>query len=325
MSGFYDDANDRPTIKGFAVLGIVVLAILGLIVGLVTLTWGSVPPDKIMLHYTGGPLDGTHFVEVVQPGTGTKIYGLSENLYYLPATQRNYIVDKDPNTGDKVGNDALVGVSSDNVSFTFEAAVYFKLNTSPQTLRQFFEQICLHDDCTNLGNGKGWDKMLAQYFRPQLENAVRLEAGKYTREQLYRDPDTLVAMQQDISAVLNDRITKAIGGEFFCGPDATASTCPDLTVLIKNPTPPDNVSAAYNDTAAASQKVVTANNDAKAKVAQAQGEKDAQDVRAQSAPLTQAQIDYIKAQALLACAQNSNCTLVVTDSQSGAVNVNTGP
>ena len=312
--------RDWPIIGAF-------VAVIVFVMGLVF--WGmasydSVPPDKIMLHYTGGPIDGTHFVEVVQPGTGTSIYGLLENLYFLPATQRTYIIDKDPNTGDKNQIDYLVGVSMDNVTFTFEAAVYFKLNTDPQTLRLFFEQICLHDDCTNLGNGKGWDKMLAQYFRPQVENAVRLEAGKYTREQLYRDPDTLVAMQKDISQVLNDRITKAIGGEFFCGPDATATNCPNLTVIIKNPTPPDNVAAAYNDTAASSQKVVTAQNDAKAKVAAAQGEKDAQDVRSQSAPLTEAQIEYIKAQALLACAQNTNCTLVITDSPGGAVNVNTG-
>lgn len=324
MSGFWNDDSDRPSGKGYLAIGAVVISILALIIGFATMTWGSVPPDKIMLHYTGGPIDGTHFVEVVQPGTGTKLYGLAENLYYLPATQRNYIVDKDPNTGDKTGQDHLIGVSSDNVSFTFEAAVYFKLNTDPKVLRQFFEQICLHDDCTNLGNGKGWDKMLAQYFRPQLENAVRLEAGKYTREELYRDPATLVAMQQDISQVLNDRITKAIGGEFFCGPDATTKTCPDLTVLIKNPTPPDNVSTAYNETAASAQRVTTAKNDASAKVEVAKGEKNAQDERAKSAPLTQAQIDYIKAQALLACAQNTNCTLVVTDSASGAVNVNTG-
>lgn len=320
----FDTNTDTLTGQGKGAIAGAVFAIVTLFVLMFSLTWGSVPPDKIMLHYTGGPFDGTHFVEVVPPGSGTQLFGLRENLYYLPATQRNYIVDKDPSTGDKEGTDHLVGVSIDNVTFSFEAAVYFKLNTQPQILRQFFEQVCLHDDCTDLVRGHGWDKMLAQYFRPQLENAVRIEAGKYTREELYRDPDTLLKMQRDISSVLNDNITKAIGGEFFCGPTATTTTCPDLTVLIKNPTPPDNVAQAYNDTAASKQRVTTAQNDADAKVAAATGEKNAQDERAKSAPLTQAQIDYIKAQALLACAQNSNCTLVVTDSASGAVNVNTG-
>lgn len=314
---FEDEIGFKPrTVIGIAA------AVLVLIFGVVFMKMASfeaVPPDKIMLHYTGGPIDGTHFQEIVQPGTGASFYGLMENLYFLPATQQAYIVDKDPATGAKKDvSDSLIGVSSDNVTFTFEAAVYFKVNQNVDAIRSFFEQICLHDHCYT---DDGFKKMEAQYFRPQLENAVRLEAGKYTREQLYRDPTTLVQMQTDISAALNDRITAAIGGEFFCGPDSTATSCPNLTVVIKNPTPPDNVAAAYNDTAAASQAVVTAQNNAKAKVAAATGEKDAQDERAKSAPLTQAQIDYINAQALLACANNTNCTLVITQGGTG-VNVN---
>lgn len=293
------------------------------IVALASMTWASVPPDKIMLHYTGGPIDGTHFVGVVQPGSSTHFYGLLENTYYLPATQRTYIIDKDPDSGDKGGIDSITGVSSDNVTFTFEAATYFKLNPSPAVLRQFFEQICLHDHCTDLSPGGGWDSMLAQYFRPQIENAVRLETGKYDREHLYRDPATLLAMQTEIATILKDRINQSLGGEFFCGPDATAASCPNLTFVLKNPTPPDNVAAAYNDTAASAQKVITAENDAQAAVQRANGERDAQNARAEAAALTAAQIDYIKAQAMLACAQNPSCTLVVTPPDAG-VNVNTG-
>ena len=310
----------RPLIVLVAV-GVVVVVVGIAFLG--SMTWASVPPDKIMLHYTGGPIDGTHFVDVVQPGTSTHFYGLLENTYYLPATQRTYIIDKDPSSGDKSGTDFITGVSSDNVTFTFESATYFKLNPNPAVLRQFFEQICLHDHCTDLSPGGGWDSMLVRYFRPQIENAVRLETGKYDREHLYRDPATLIAMQTEIAMILKDRINTALGGEFFCGPDATASSCPNLTFVLKNPTPPDNVAAAYNDTAASAQKIITAENDAQAAVQRANGERDAQNARAQGAPLTAAQIDYIKAQAMLACAQNPSCTLVVT-SPDTAVNVNTG-
>ncbi|MEP7114402.1 MAG: SPFH domain-containing protein [Ilumatobacteraceae bacterium] len=317
--------NDRGYLSRRAI-GAIAAAVI-VFVGAITLasmaTWDAVPPDKIMLHYTGGPLDGTHFVEVVQPGTGTSLYGLMENLYFLPSTQRNYIIDKDPNTGEKGAVDFVNGVSSDNVTFSFEIAVYFKLNTEPKTIRSFFEQICLHDHCTDLSPGGGWDQMLAQYLRPQIENSVRLEAGNYTREQLYRDPDTLKKMQTDIEAILKDRVNTNLGGAYFCGPDATAANCTDFRVVLKNPTPPQNVADAYNETAAASQRVVTAENDAAAKVKAAEGERDAQNARAQSQPLTQAQIDYVLAQATLACAQNSNCTLVVTPGGTG-VNVNTG-
>lgn len=320
--------KDAGYLSDGALLGVIAIGIIacGLFFWFAVLgTWTSVPPDKIMLHYTGGPIQGTHFVSVVQPGTGNHFYGIMENTYMLPATQRTYIIDKDPNTGEKKGAaDFVSGVSSDNVTFSFEIAVYFKLNTEPKVLRQFFEQICLHDHCTDLGDGGGWDKMLAQYFRPQIENAVRLEAGNYDREHLYRDPATLKKMQADIEGILKDRVNTNLGGPFFCGPDSTATNCTDFTVVVKNPTPPQNVADAYNDTAAAAQKVVTAQNDAAAKVKAAEGERDAQNARAESKPLTQAQIDYVLAQATLACAQNSNCTLVVTPGN-GAVNINTGP
>lgn len=319
----YDPDREAPTRAGVLVaLGAIVALIAVMVLPFIT-TWDAVPPDKIMLHYTGGPVDGTHFKEVVQPGTGTRIYGMMENLYFLPATQRTYLFDKDPETGDKHGVDYLVGVSSDNVSFTFEAALYFKLNTDPQTLRRFFEQICLHDHCTDLSAGGGWDQMLGQYFRPQIENALRLETGKYDREHLYRDPDTLRSMQADISGDLRDAINKSLGGEYFCGVDSTSTNCTQLTFVLKNPTPPDNVAAAYNDSAAASQKIVTANNDARAKVAAAEGERDAQNTRASASALTEEQLDYIRAQAMLACAQNPSCTLVITQGNTG-VNVNTG-
>ncbi|MDQ1401752.1 MAG: hypothetical protein QOG03_68, partial [Actinomycetota bacterium] len=50
--------------------------------------WRSVPPDKVLLHYSGGPTQGTHFKEIVSPGSSTSFYGLLEHFYFLPATQR---------------------------------------------------------------------------------------------------------------------------------------------------------------------------------------------------------------------------------------------
>jgi regulator of protease activity HflC (stomatin/prohibitin superfamily) len=94
-------------------------------------------------------------------------------------------------------------------------------------------------------------------------------------------------------------------------------------VIIKNPTPPDNVAAAYNDTAAAAQRIITAQNEAEAKVKAAEGERDAQNTRAAAEALTAEQLEYLKVQAMQTCAANSNCTLIVTDGTSG-VNVNTG-
>ncbi|MEY2450410.1 MAG: hypothetical protein QOH79_3886 [Acidimicrobiaceae bacterium] len=205
--------------------------------------------------------------------------------------------------------------------FTFEATVYFKLNIKSEVIHSFMDQICFHDDCTNLSRGGGWDRMLEQYFRPQIEQALRLEVGKYDREQLYRDPQTLLALNNDTGRVLKDRINSAVGGEYFCGPDSTNQNCTDFGFVVKNPTPPDALVQEYANTAAAEQRVVTAQKDAEAKAAAAKGDADAQAVRASAPALTPDQIAYIRAQAEQACATNPNCTLVITES-SGGVNVN---
>src|SRR5205807_10655466 len=137
------------------------------------------------------------------PGTHTKFCGLLENYYFLPATQRNYIISADPNRGDRHGVDQIKTPSLDRVPMTVEATVYFKLNTRTNdicgfkggTLRRFFEQICLHYDCTDLSPGGGWDTMLDQQFRPALDQALRIEIGKYNYGQEWQDPATRLSIQ----------------------------------------------------------------------------------------------------------------------------------
>jgi regulator of protease activity HflC (stomatin/prohibitin superfamily) len=316
----------RPRLQGrsFWKLAIVGIVVIGGLVWLGGATFKSVPVDKIGLHYTGGLFQGQHFEGVIAPGTNTKYYGEFDRIYLLPSTQRTYIVSKDPEAGEQKGADFISAPSSDSVPFTFEAAVYFKLNPKPEVLRHFFEQICLHDNCYDLAPGGGWDKMLAQYFRPQIENALRIEVERYDRDHLYRDPDTLQDIQKAIGPVLTERINAVLGGPFFCGPDATAASCPTFAFVLKNPTPPDNVVKSYSENAASAQDILTSQNQAKARVAAAQGEADAQRARASAPSLTADQIDYIRAQAMQACASNANCTLVITDGGAAGTNINVG-
>lgn len=317
---------------GIAVVGVVVVVIL-LIVGLFVTTYEGTPPDKIGLHYTGGPIDGTHFVEIIPPGSGKKVLGLNENLYLLPATTRDYIISKNADEGDEAKADFISAPSKDRVAFTFEAAVYFTVNADPKVLPRFFEEVCLHDKCYT---DDGWKKMLRQFFRKPLELAIAQEAKKYDSADLYSDPDTLAAMNKAISHSLADDINDSIGiDNAFCGPAESAGTkCGDFKVLIKNPTPPADVVKAYNDTKAASQSVLTAEQNAAAAKATAigaadaareaaAGDRDAQNTRASAKTLSPEQLEYLEKQALLACANNPNCTLIVAPSGTG-VDVNTG-
>ena len=323
-------------------LAVIVAAGIGAIIALIFLVifiggWKSVPPDKLLLHYTGGPIQGTHFKEEVSPGTRTKFYGLLENYYFLPATQRNYIISADPNRGDRHGVDTILTPSHDKVTMSVEAAVYFKLNTRTNdikgfkggTVRRFFEQVCLHEfgasgNCTDLSPGGGWDKMLDQYFRPQVDQALRAEIGKYDYQQEWQDPVIRGEIQNTVGSLLKDRINRALGGEFFCGPDSTRTSCTDFGFVLQAVNPPSDVASAFSQTAAAAQLVQKANQDAQAKIAAATGDAEAQRVRAAAPPVPPAATAYIKATAEQACASNPNCKLVIVDGTGATVQIPSG-
>jgi hypothetical protein len=304
----------QPPQKRVIAAGVTVVgAVLLLVVGLSTTTFTSVPNDKIGVHYSGGPIQGSHFVELVAPGTGSRYYGQFEHVYLLPATQRNYIISRHADIGDRKKADEVIGVSAppNSVQISFEAAAYFKLNTEPQAVKKFFNDICLRNKCWELETGGGWDKMLDQFLRPVLENAVRREAGKYDKDQIRSDPTVLVKMQAAIGANLRTELKEVIGGEYFCGPDATPGSCTNITFILKDPLLPEAVEKAYADTAAAAQRVNAAQQEAAAKVAAAKGDADAQRARAEAPALTDAQLRYIEAQAQMACASNPSCTMIV--------------
>lgn len=306
-----------------AIIGVIVV-VLTVLVWLIGATYQATPVDKIGLHYTGGPFQGTHFVSVISPGTHTTYYGEFEHIYYLPATQRTYIITANPNQGDQKGVDTVAAPSKDNVLMNFEGIVYFKLNTDPKVLRTFFEQICLHDGCTDLSPGGGWDAMLSQYFRPQIETAIRSEAGNYPYAAMWHDPTIRASIQAKVASVLKDDINSHVGGEYFCGPDSSPTSCSPLQFVLQAATPPQSVVDQYSATATAQQAVVTAQQQAAAKQAAAQGDAEAQSLRASAPPVPPAATAYIKAQAEAACASNPNCKLVIVDGTSGSVQVPAG-
>lgn len=291
-----------------------VVAVMGVVAWLIMFMrgWGSVPVDKVVLHYTGGPIEGEHFERVVNPGSGTRFYGLLDHIYDLPATQRNYIMSKHPDEGDTRRAEYVGAPSADKVVTEWESATYFKLNTRPAVVRRFFEQICLKYRCTDLSPGGGWDHMLADTFRQQIVAAIQEQARRYRSEDIYANPDTLLAMQGDIGATLKRRVNDALGGEFFCGPTfrPEASDCPEFSFVIKELSLPTNVRDQYNANRASALAVEEAKADAQSQAA------------LRAAPeLTPGQLAYIRAQAELECARRPDCVLVVGNGTT-AVQVN---
>lgn len=303
--------------------------------------WKSTPPDKLAIHMSGGPIQGTHFIGVVPPGQGTHFVGLLEGWNLLPATQRTYIISANPNEGDKKTVDTVQvasktdilpdGTKINTVPVSIEASLYFKLNTACPNpnghnpndcpIRDFYTQICLHEfanvdgsgtsQCTDLTPGHGWDAMLDQYLRPQVNRAIRDEAGKHQYVEMWHDPNVRSQMQTAIASSLAADINSALGGPFFCGPDSTSNKCTALSFILSAANPPKETQDAYTQTATSAQNVLKTQQDAQAKAAAAQGDADSQRIRASAPQVPAAAVSYIEAQAMATCANNGNCHLVI--------------
>jgi hypothetical protein len=300
------------------------------------------PVDKVGLKYTGGPLQGIHFKKLIKAGTGATFLGWEDSVKWLPAGQRNYIVSKNANEGDRKGSDFIQVPALGGVLMDFEISTYFKLNTSCVDsqdsnnciVRKFWENIGnkYHAD----GNA-GWDKMLDQNFRKNIESAMQEEVRQYDAGQLYanqqgsgtiakNDNDILLAVQGKIASTLTDRINANLGGSYFCGPTFDrnkGSVCPPMSFIINSAVPHDPATiGSFESIRRSANDVLTAQNNAQVAAQNAAGVKASQDAQGQ---ISQNFIDYTRAQAEKACAEKQQgCTLVVVQGSGSNVNVNTG-
>ncbi len=293
-------------------LVLVSLAAVGALVVLFIRGLSSVPADKVALHYSGGPMEGQHFQRVVAPGTNTRFYGLLDKVHELPATQLNYIMSKAPEQTGAERAEFVGAPTRDKVTLQWETATYFKLNTHGPVVQRFFEEICLHYQCTDLSAGGGWDRMVADTVRQQVVAAIQGAARGYTSDDIYSNRETLLEIQQEIGSTLKDRLAEVLGGEFFCGPSYDRNQhCSGFTFLIKEVTLPQNVQDQYNINRGAALAVDNARHEAAQRRIEAEGEAARQAALRDAPELTPAHVAYIYAQAQLECARRDRCILVL--------------
>ncbi|MEQ1785423.1 MAG: SPFH domain-containing protein [Acidimicrobiales bacterium] len=238
------------------------------------------PQNRVGISYGGGPVEAAHFQRVVQPGSGLFVNGLFDQLYLYPSDTQTYIVSKDAAEG-TTADDSISSPSRDRVLVEYQVAVYFKLNTD--RLQDFHEQFGLQYSAFK---ANGWNRLIRDTFRQQIENALQEETRKYDVADVYANADDLAAIQGDVEQKVSDRLIEALGQPYFCGPTfVPGQTCEPPTFIIKKIDIPEGVAAAFE-----------ANRTAEVQIAQRTAEAEA--IRALNESLSEAGMNYVLLKAI---------------------------
>lgn len=207
------------------------------------------------LSYGAGLFESNHFQGQFAPSSGTRLNGAFDQWYGYPISVRGYAVSSvageqagergvDSQDGEQSRDviPSIPATTKDRINIDWQLTVYFKLNTN--LLRRFHEQVGLRYKAYE---DRGWDLMLRQTLRKQLETSLATVTRRYDVADVWADEATLRAIERAVGTTLRDQVNRAMGDQYFCGPqfELGSSACPDFQVRIKRPSIPRSVQAAF--------------------------------------------------------------------------------
>lgn len=281
-------------------------------------------PDKAGLYYMEGPSDGYAFKECIDPGkTGPAEW--NNSVVYLPTSLRTWNIAAE---GGDTGAAVVVSTQPEQnqpsgVQVKVWSTTSFYLNTfcdkDGGVIRKFWENIGRR---YSADTDDGWRLMLVQVLIPALEKATQDVVRGYTADALVGNVGGVRAEAQDkISTQFTSELKRLAGGDYFCGPsfNRSSSECPEIEMIIRDvdyadPGIQDARNAKQKAIELAAAKVAEAEGNAKAQVAQAQGEVDAAAKRGtlyENKAWVQLQLAEKQLAAIQACAGSDKCTIIV--------------
>jgi hypothetical protein len=266
--------------RALAVLVVILLLAFGpaLVSGL-----KKTPRNMIGISYGGGPFEAAHFQRIVKPGSSLFFNGWFDPFYLYPSDQQNYIISKSPRVGAVRGKDSVVAPTADRVQLTYQVAVYFKLNTD--LLRQFHEQLGLQYKAYT---ASGWNNLLQDTFRQQIENALQQQTRRYDVAELYGNANLLIELQDTVQTTVGQRLIGALGEPYFCAPTfKPGGRCDPPRFIVKQIDLPSSVVNAFLAVRTSDIQIQVMRNTV------AQRKAEAQAISALNAALKEAGLNYV--------------------------------
>ena len=288
------------------------------------------PADEVYLFYQDGPTAPKEFQECVEPN-GKGPWQANNKVFTLPTSLRTWNIR--PNGGDTdqwIRSSSKPGAGGQpGPEVGVFATAEFYLNTNCEggkdsPVVQFWEKTGRRykvSDGDGVFSDEAWRTMLLNTLVPAEEKAIREVTRNYSADALDANADGVwKKMEEALGTTFLAELKAKTGGDYFCGPtyDRAKQDCPPIRISITD------VNFADPGIAEARAKVFKAEQDAKAALIAAQSQVDVANKLSQAGKdAGYVRLKELESQlaAAQACAQNPNCTLII----SGSAGVNITP